>query len=74
MNLVKRYVRQEAGAVMVSWIDRAEDEARDGGSSVGGSGESGGRLQAEQRAGKVSWPRIHCSTLNKPPTDTREKS
>lgn len=52
---------------MVSWIDRAGDEARDRGSSVGGCGEAGGRLQAEERAGKDSWPRINNCTLNKPP-------
>ena len=37
------------------------------GSSVGGCGEARGRLQAEERAGKDSWPRINNSTLNKPP-------
>lgn len=52
---------------MVSWRDRAGDEARDRGSSVGGGGEAGGRLQAQERAGKDSWPRINNSTLNKPP-------
>lgn len=45
-GLAKRDMRQEAGAVMVSWIDRAGDEAGDGGSSVGGGGEARGRLQA----------------------------
>ncbi|CAK6956683.1 Hypothetical predicted protein [Scomber scombrus] len=52
---------------MVSWIDRARDEARDRGSSVGGCGEAGGRLQADERAGKDSQPRINNSTLDKPP-------
>lgn len=60
-------MRQEAGAVVLSWIDRAGEEAGDGGSSVGGCGEAGGRLQAEERAGKDSWPRINNGALNKPP-------
>lgn len=67
-------MRQEAGAAMVSWIDRGGDEARNRGSSVGGGGEAGGRLQADERAGKDSQPGINNSTLDKPPTDTREKT
>lgn len=52
---------------MVSWIDGVGAEARDRGNSVGGGGEAKGRLQAEERAGKDSQPRISISTLNKPP-------
>lgn len=66
-SLVKRDIRQEAGAAMVSRIDGAADEAGVRGSLVGGGGEAGGRLQAEERAGKDSRPRINNSTLNKPP-------
>lgn len=64
---------------MVSRVDgRVGAEARHGGSSVGGCGEAGGRLQAEERAGKDSRPRINNSILNKPPPHptpmgTREK-
>lgn len=73
-TLVKRDMRQEVGAVMVSWIDRAGDGARDRGSSVGGCGGARGRLQAEGRAGKDSWPRINNSTLNKPPRTPGRKT
>lgn len=53
---------------MVSRVDgKVGAEARHGGSSVGGCGEAGGRLQAEERAGKDSQPRINNSTLNNPP-------
>lgn len=59
---------------MVSSADgRIRAEAWNGGSSVGGCGEAGGRLQAEERAGKDSRARINNSTLNKPPMDTGEK-
>lgn len=47
-------MRREAGAAMVRRIDGAGDEAGEGGSSVGGGGGAGGRLQAEERAGKDS--------------------
>lgn len=49
-------MRREAGAAAASWTDRAEDEARDRGSSVGGGGVAGGRLQAEERAEKEKPP------------------
>lgn len=43
------------------------------GSRVGAEEEAGGRLEAEERAGRDTWPRINNSTLNKPP-DTREQT
>lgn len=58
---------------MESWIDGAGDEARDSGSSVGGCGVAGGRLQAEERAGKDSRPRINNGTFDKPPQTTGRK-
>lgn len=43
------------------------------GSWVGAEEEAGGRLEAEERAARDTWPRINNSTFNKPP-DTREQT